>query len=415
MTADPKNALDVLKRRGFYKQCTDEEAVRKLFDGGKVAAYIGFDPTAKSLHVGSLVPIMALKHLERAGHRPIAVVGGGTGLIGDPSGKTEQRKLLTRELLRQNYEAIRAQLGKFLDFRGGAATAVDNAEWIDELNYVDFLRKVGRHFSVNKMLSYEAYKLRMEKGLSFLEFNYQLLQAYDFLVLFRRYGCRLQMGGDDQWGNILAGTDLVRRMDLEDVHGLTFPLLQTASGEKMGKTAQGAVWLDAELFTPYDYYQYWVNCDDRDVERFLGLFTFVPMRDVWELGKLKGAEIREAKQLLAFEATAICHGVAQAEKAKEGALAAFGGSGDIESMPTVKMSRETLSSNLRATDLFVEVGLCQSKGQASKLFKGGGGFAGERRLEDHTDVVTLDDFDGSELILRAGKKKRMRIVLEDGR
>lgn len=412
MTANSRNTLGILKERGFFKQCTDEDAVGKLFDGGKVAAYIGFDPTANSLHVGSLVPIMALMHLEREGHRPIAVVGGGTGLIGDPSGKTEQRKLLTRELLRQNFEAIRAQLAKFLDFEGGAV-AVDNAEWIEGLNYVDFLRKIGRHFSVNKMLSYEAYKIRMEKGLSFLEFNYQLLQAYDFLILFRRYGCRLQMGGDDQWGNILAGTDLVRRMESEDVHGLTFPLLQTAGGEKMGKTAQGAVWLDADLFSPYDYYQYWVNCDDRDVERFLGLFTFLPMDEVRRLGRLEGAEIREAKQVLAYEATSVCHGKVEADKARTGAMAAFGGSGDIEAMPTVRLSKDVFAPSCRATDLFVQVGLCQSKGQASSLFKGGGGFAGERRLQDHADSVTLEDFTGSEIVLRAGKKKRMRIVLED--
>ena len=406
-----QNMYDILLERGFVRQCTDVAAVKKLFETEEVAAYIGFDPTAKSLHVGSLEPIMALMHLEREGHRPIVVVGGGTGLIGDPSGKTEQRKLLTREGLRENFDAIRAQLGKFVDFDNGRAVAVDNADWIEPLNYVTFLRDIGKCFSVNRMLSFEAYKQRMERGLSFLEFNYQLLQAYDFLVLYQKYGCRLQMGGDDQWGNIVSGTDLIRRVEGQEAFGLTFPLLTTASGAKMGKTAAGAIWLDGTLLSPYDYYQYWVNTDDRDVARFLGLFTFLPMDEVQRLGALEGAEIREAKAVLAYEATTICHGKDEAEAARSGAEAAFKGGGDVSDMPTTEMAERDITA-LRATELFVKVGLAASKGQAAKLFKGGGGFVGERQLRDHNETIRLDDFENGAVLLRAGKKKRHRVVLK---
>jgi len=406
------NLFDTLKERGFVKQCTDEESVRKLFDGEAAKAYIGFDPTAGSLHVGSLVPIMGLMHLKAAGHNPIAVVGGGTGLIGDPSGKTEQRKLLTREDLRKNFKKIKKQLGNFLDFDGKEAVAVDNADWLEPLNYVDFLREIGKHFSVNKMLSFESYKIRMEKGLSFLEFNYQLCQAYDFLVLYRKYGCRLQMGGDDQWGNIVAGTDLVRRVVSGQAYGLTFPLLSTASGAKMGKTSKGAVWLDGELLSPYEYFQYWINVDDRDVERFLKMFTFLPMDEIGRLASLEGAEIREAKKVLAFEATKICHGELAASKAIEGAKAAFGQEGDNDNMPTSVFPVSRFESDVRATEIFVEAGLCASKGEASKLFKQGGGWIGKRQLKDHRETISLSDFDNGESIFKAGKKRRRRVIVE---
>jgi tyrosyl-tRNA synthetase len=408
-----QNLYDLLAERGFVKQCTDEPAVRALLGEGPVTAYIGFDPTARSLHAGSLVPIMALVHLQREGHRPLAVVGGGTGLIGDPSGKTEQRQLLTREALRDNFESIKTQLGRFLDFDGDAAEAIDNAQWLEPLNYIDFLRDIGRHFSVNRMLSFEAYKQRMEKGLSFLEFNYQLLQAYDFLVLYQRNGCRLQMGGDDQWGNIVAGTDLIRRVEGASAYGVTFPLLTTAAGAKMGKTAGGAVWLDGALFSPYDYHQFWINTDDRDVGRFLGLFTLLPMDEVRRLSALEGAELREAKQILALEATTLCHGREAAARARDGAQAAFGGSGDVGAMPTTAIARTRLTGGLRAVELFVEIGLCGSKGEATKLFRSGGGWAGERQLLDHTDSVSLEDLPAGEIVLRAGKKRRHRIVVSD--
>ncbi|MCP4601430.1 MAG: tyrosine--tRNA ligase [Proteobacteria bacterium] len=408
-----RNPIDIFKERGFFKQCTDEAAIRERFNTQEITGYIGFDPTARSLHIGSMVPIMALKHLELAGHSPIAVVGGGTGLIGDPSGKTEQRLLSTREVLRDNFKAIRAQLGRFLDFEGGTATAIDNADWLEGLNYIDFLREIGRHFSVNKMLSFEAYRIRMKKGLTFLEFNYQLLQAYDFLVLFQRYGCQLQMGGDDQWGNIVAGTDLIRRVEGAEAYGMTFPLLQTASGEKMGKTAKGAVWLDADMFSPYEYYQYWINVDDRDVGRFLGLFTFLPMDEVHRLAELEGAEIRKAKQVLAYEATKVCHGKEAANAAQTGAKAAFSGEGDAENIPTTYISKARIDESLRATELFVEVGLCDSKGQAAKLFKGGGGWIGNRQLKNHNEMILLDDIENGQTLLKAGKRRRHRLILTD--
>ena len=408
-----QNVYDILKERGFLKQCTNDEAVRAMFEVGPVTAYIGFDPTAPSAHVGTLVPIMGLMHLQRAGHRPIIVVGGGTGLIGDPSGKTEQRKLLTRDILRDNFDGIKAQLGRFLDFDGGKAVAVDNADWLESLNYVDFLREIGSHFSVNKMLSFEAYKIRLEKGLSFLEFNYQLCQAYDFLVLYREHGCRLQMGGDDQWGNIVAGTDHIRRVASVEAFGLTFPLLTTASGDKMGKTATGAVWLDPGITSPYEYYQYWINVDDGDVRRFLKLFTFLSLDEVERLSRLEGADIREAKEVLAFEATAVCHGEEAAMSAREGARAAFKSGGDRESMPSTNIAGSRLKDGIRATDLFMEIGLCTSRGEATKVFKGGGGWVGKRQLKSHTDTVGSNDVEGGEMILRIGKKRRHRIVVLD--
>ncbi|MDD5306361.1 MAG: tyrosine--tRNA ligase [Deltaproteobacteria bacterium] len=414
MAHESSNLFDIFRERGFFKQCTSDEVVRGMFSAGPVVAYIGFDPTARSLHAGSLVPIMALMHMERTGHHPIALVGGGTGLVGDPSGKTEQRQILTRDDLRSNFDAIKAQIGRFLDIDGGQSIAVDNADWLEKLNYIEFLRDIGRHFSVNRMLSFESYRIRLQKGLSFLEFNYQLLQAYDFLVLFQRHGCRLQMGGDDQWGNIVAGTELIRRVEGVDAHGLTFPLLETASGAKMGKTAKGALWLDPKLTSPYEYYQYWVNTDDRDVGRFLRLFTFLPMDEVRRLETLAGEEAREAKRILAFEATSVCHGAVAAEAARDGAAAAFGGAdGASDGIPTTRLSRERVEHGVRATELFVEIGLMSSKGEAAKLFKAGGGWIGERQLRDHNEVVGITDFPGGEALVRAGRKHRHRLVLED--
>lgn len=405
-----KSCYDVLAERGFIKQCTDEDAVRKMLGEERVTTYIGFDPTAKSLHAGSLVPIMGLMHLSREGHNPIALVGGGTGLIGDPSGKTESRQLLTRQKLRENFDGVKAQLSRFLDFDNDGAIAIDNSQWLESLNYVDFLRDIGRHFSVNRMLSFEAYKQRMEKGLSFLEFNYQLCQAYDFLVLYQKYGCTMQMGGDDQWGNIVAGVDLVRRVEGAHVYGLTFPLLTTASGAKMGKTASGAVWLDEQLLSVYEYYQYWINVDDEDVVRFLKMFTLLPMEEIHKLSKLQGADIRSAKRVLAFEATTICHGKEKAQKAQDGAEAAFGTGGDVDSMPTTEFAISRLHEGVKATELFVEVGLCKSNGEAAKMFRSGAGWIGERPLKDHKEVVSADDFEGGEVVLRLGKKRRHRIV-----
>ena len=314
--------LEELKERGFYQQSTHPEEMAERLEKDRACCYIGFDPTADSMHVGHLIPLMGLAHMQRGGHRIIALMGGGTAMIGDPSGKTEIRKMLTEEQLQSNIEGMLPQFERFLDFSEDAVL-VNNAEWLRDLNYIDFLRDIGRHFSVNRMLSFETYKVRLDSGLSFLEFNYQLLQAYDFLELNRRYNCILQMGGDDQWANIISGTDLIRRVERKDAFGWTYPLLTTSSGKKMGKTEKGAVWLDPKRTSPYEYYQYWINTEDDDVERFLSLFTFLPMKEVMELGKLSGADIREAKQRLALETTAIIHGSENARKAQQASESLF--------------------------------------------------------------------------------------------
>ena len=413
--------LDTLRERGFIEQTTDEAALEKLFSegGDTVSAYIGFDPSSSSLHVGSLVPIMALVHLQRAGHRPIALLGGGTGRVGDPSGKTEMRKLLGEDSVDENLAGISSQLSRYLELGepggdgGGENTgfAVDNAGWLLELNYVDFLRDIGRHFSVNRMLSAESVKLRIdsESGLSFLEFNYSILQAYDFLVLNQRHGCQVQMGGSDQWGNIVAGIDLIRRVDGAQAYGITFPLITTAGGSKMGKTEAGAVWLDAERTSAYDYYQFWINTDDRDVGRFLRLFTLLPVDEIQGLDALEGADIRDAKGRLAFEATALNHGREAAEQAAEAARALFsseGGGGD--SVPTHQVSAGELEEGIAAIQLFNECGLCDSKGAARRLARQGGLYVNDEKAEEDR-VLTSADLDNDCIMLRAGKKKHRRI------
>jgi tyrosyl-tRNA synthetase len=317
---------DILKERGFIDQRTHEKALDQYLEAGQVTCYIGFDPTASSLHVGSLVPIMSLAHMQRYGHRPIALIGGGTGLVGDPSGKTEMRQLLTPEMVDKNAKGIKKQLSRFIDFSDGKALMLNNADWLTKLEYIPFLRDFGRHFSVNRMIKAESYKMRLEseEGLNFIEFNYMLLQAYDFLEIYDRYGCKLQMGGSDQWGNIVAGVDLIRRIRQETVFGITFPLITTSSGAKMGKTAEGAVWLDPDRTLPYNYYQYWVNTDDRDVARFMALFTFLPIEEIKELEKLSGADLNSAKVVLAFETTRIAHGKEAAINAYNDAKSQFG-------------------------------------------------------------------------------------------
>jgi tyrosyl-tRNA synthetase len=417
-----ENVYDVLKERGFIAQVSDEEAIREMLGGDPVTFYIGYDSTATSLHAGSLVPIMAMMHLQRAGHRPIAIVGGGTTMVGDPSGKTEMRQLLDEEAIRANGRAIHGQINRYLHFDAGQALALDNADWLLPLNYIEFLRDIGVHFSVNRMLAAEAYKQRLEKGLSFIEFNYQLLQAYDYLVLYRAHGCTLQMGGDDQWGNILAGVDLIRRVEGVSVQAMTFPLLTTASGAKMGKTASGAVWLDAELLSPYDFYQYWINCDDRDVERFLKLFTFLPLDEIQRLSRLQGSEIRQAKQVLAFEATRITHGEEAAREAGEAAAAIFGpvplgaahapAGGDLDAMPTTSIPSDRLAAGISPVDLFAEVGLTRSKSEARRLLQQGGMYVNDQRVESLEHVLNEADLTPEGILLRAGKKKYHRIVLE---
>jgi len=411
------NVYDSLKERGFIAQTSDEVAVRKMLGGSRVTFYVGYDSTATSLHAGSLVPIMAMMHLQRAGHRPIAIVGGGTTMVGDPSGKSEMRQMLDEEAIRANGRAIHAQLNNYLHFDGKNSLAVDNADWLLPLNYVGFLRDIGKHFSVNRMLAAEAYKQRLERGLSFIEFNYQLLQAYDYLTVYRKYGCTLQMGGDDQWGNILAGVDLIRRVEGAKVEAMTFPLLTTASNDKMGKTASGALWLDPELVNPYDFYQYWINCDDRDVVPFLKLFTFLPMEEIGRLGALKGSEIRQAKQILALEATSITHGENAAREAQAAALAAFGKEpGDLDqtlsAMPSSVISHDRLASGISLVKIFMEVGLTASRGEAKRLIKQGGMYINNERVENIEQVLNEDDLTPSGILLRAGKKNYHRIIVE---
>ncbi|MBS3818994.1 tyrosine--tRNA ligase [bacterium] len=407
------NVFDTLKERGFIAQTSDEKAVRRMLGKRGVSFYIGFDSTAHSLHAGSLVPIMAMMHLQRAGHRPIAIVGGGTTMVGDPSGKDEMRQILDEQTIRANGRAIHSQLDRYLHFDGQNSLALDNADWLLPLKYIPFLRDIGRHFSVNRMLSAEAYRQRLEKGLSFIEFNYQILQAYDFLTLYQRYGCTLQMGGDDQWGNILAGIDLIRRVEGAQTEAITFPLMTTATGAKMGKTATGAVWLDPDKFSPYDYYQYWVNCDDRDVGRFLKLFTFLSMEEIQRLESLEGSKIQEAKKVLAFEATRITHGQKAAEEAQATASAVFGEAEsreNLEAMPTTPISLERLKEGINPVDLFVETGTVDSKKEAKRLFQQGGMYINGQRVKRLNQSITEKNLTPKGILLRAGKKKYHRIT-----
>ena len=409
--------LEELKERGFYQQSTHPEEMAERLEKDRACCYIGFDPTADSMHVGHLIPLMGLAHMQRGGHRIIALMGGGTAMIGDPSGKTEIRKILTEDQLQSNIEGMLPQFERFLDFSEDAVL-VNNAEWLRDLNYIDFLRDIGRHFSVNRMLSFETYKVRLDSGLSFLEFNYQLLQAYDFLELNRRYNCILQMGGDDQWANIISGTDLIRRVERKDAFGWTYPLLTTSSGKKMGKTEKGAVWLDPKRTSPYEYYQYWINTEDDDVERFLSLFTFLPMKEIRELGKLSGANIREAKQRLAFETTAIVHGSENAQQAQQAAESLFSGSKaavdqDNSNVPSTIIGPERISVGLGIFDIFLETGLCKSKGEARRLQAQGGVYVNDQRIDDPDFCLGESDLQNREILLRAGKKRYHRLILEN--
>ncbi|MFW6334629.1 MAG: tyrosine--tRNA ligase [Desulfosalsimonas sp.] len=428
------NVIDVLEQRGFVEATTHDAQLRELVENSyPVTCYAGFDPTGPSLHVGHLLPVMALSHMQRAGHRPIALVGGGTGLVGDPSGKTEMRKLLTLEMVQQNAAGIKSQLQRFIDFKSGNAVLLNNADWLADLKYIDFLRDIGRHFSVNRMIKAESYRVRLEseEGLNFIEFNYMLLQAYDFLKLYDSHGCRLQVGGSDQWGNIVAGIDLVRRMRQAETYGLTFPLVTTSSGAKMGKTAQGAVWLDPETTSPYEYYQYWVNTDDRDVARFLSLFTFIPVEEIREVKALKDAELNCAKAVLAYEATRLAHGRQDAEKAHLAAASVFGQRRiPDELMPSSAIPRKPereegaevpasgieksiLESGIPVFKLYHNVGLSGSASEARRLIKQGGAYVNGRRIEDQNYLVTIEDLEGGELLLRAGKKKYHKIRVEE--
>ena len=404
------NTYDVLNERGFVEQVSDEEGLRAALEQ-PISCYIGYDPSASSLHAGSLLTIMALAHLQRDGHRPIVIVGGGTGMIGDPTGRTEMRQLLSEEQIERNLQSIKAQMGRFIDFGEGKALILNNAEWLLPLNYISFLRDIGTHFSVNRMLAAEAYRARLEQGLSFIEFNYQLLQAYDFLHLYRQHGCVLQMGGNDQWGNILAGADLIRRVEGAEAYALTFPLLTTASGAKMGKTAEGAVWLDANLLSPYDYYQFWINVDDADVVRFLKIYTFLSLEEIEELGRLEGAEIRRAKEELAYHVTRLTHGAKQADEAREAARGLFGGAEVSDAVPATTISGAELDEGLSAVDLFCRAGLTGSRGEARRLIEQGGAYVNDETVSAVDRVIVRADLSGGALLLRAGKKRYHRIVI----
>ncbi|WP_299979584.1 tyrosine--tRNA ligase [Desulfobacula sp.] len=425
------SVLSILKERGFIEDLTNTEELEDYLTNNRATCYIGFDPTAASLHVGSLVCIMALVHMQRHGHRPIALVGGGTGLIGDPSGKTELRKIITQKQIDGNKKGIRNQLARFLDFSDDKALLLDNAQWLTKLGYIPFLRDIGRHFSINRMIKAESYKARMdsEDGLTFIEFNYMLLQAYDFMQLSKSYDCFLQMGGSDQWGNIVAGIDLIRRTLGKQAFGITFPLITTASGIKMGKTHKGAVWLDAEKFSPYEYYQFWVNADDADVARFLALFTFLPMEEMNQVKHLKGADLNKAKAILAYEATKICHGEDAAIKALQASVSMFGSiviSKDLlpgssiprgthcaasdNSVPSSSYTKNDIGK-IPVVDLFMNVGLCKSKSDARRLVKQGGAYINGNRIAVFDQMILEDDIKDNEILLRAGKKKYHKIIV----
>jgi tyrosyl-tRNA synthetase len=404
--------LRTLEARGFVHQCTDLAGLDALAATSVVTAYVGYDCTADSLHIGNLVSIMMLRHLQRAGHRPIALVGGGTTKVGDPSGKDESRQLLSQEQIDTNKRGIEAALAKFLEFGAGGALLVDNDEWLTRLEYIPFLRDFGTHFTINRMLTFDSVKLRLdrEQPLTLLEFNYMVMQAYDFLELSRRYGCRLQMGGSDQWGNIVNGVELGRRIDGSHLFGLTTPLVTTASGQKMGKTAAGAVWLDAALRTPFEYWQYWRNTEDADVARFLRLFTELPLDEIDRLSSLDGSERNEAKKVLAFEATRLCHGVDAAEQVAAAARAVFeGAEGGVDGLPVVTCDEARLRSGLPVIELLFVAGLAESNSAARRLVRGGGARLNDARIDDETAIVDLADLRDGHIKLSAGRKRHVLV------
>ncbi len=435
-----KSVYDVFTERGFVEQVTDEAELKELLRNEKITCYIGFDPTATSLHVGSLVPIMALKRMQECGHCPIILIGGGTGMIGDPSGKSEMRQILTREEIDHNASRLKKQLSKYIDFGSDKAVLLNNAEWLTELKYVEFLRDIGRHFSVNKMLAAESYRMRLETGLNFIEFNYMLLQAYDFLYLFKKYGCVLQMGGNDQWGNMLAGSDLIRRIEGKNAYSMTFPLITTSHGNKMGKTEKGTVWLDPELTSPYEYYQFWINTDDADVERFLALFTDLPMEEIRVVQELADVRLNMAKAVLAFEATEITHGNKNAKNAWRESKALFNTkpvegwlfpsskipreveivanesialneSGTV--IPSIRKSRAELEKGIPAFKLACEVGLAGSSGDARRLIAQGGIYVNDRPVERFDENINISHLnERKEILLRKGKKKYAVVTVE---
>lgn len=406
-----KNVFDTLLERDYVAQVTHEEEVRRYLSQEGATFYVGFDPTADSLHAGHLVQIMVMSQMQRAGLRPIALMGGGTGYIGDPSGRTDMRTFMTPDIIEHHVNCFIDQMSRFLDFTSDQVILDNNANWLLPAKYIDFIREVGPHFTVNRMLSADCYKQRLDTGLTFLEFNYMTMQAYDFLMLFRKYGCRLQVGGDDQWSNIIAGAELIRRKDQEAAYGLTFKLLETSSGAKMGKTAKGALWLDEKKCSVYDFYQYWRNADDADVTKYMRVLTFMDMEEIREYDRLQGAAINEAKSRLAYEVTALVHGHDKAKEAEAAARSLFGGEGDDASMPSESIHQEDLGT--RFIDILAKTGLMKSKGDARRLIDQGGLYVGEQAIKDPFAELTEDRFTQGELIIRLGKKRYVKLILED--
>lgn len=404
------SVIDVLVERGYIEQFTHEEEFRELLEKEKITFYIGFDPTADSLHVGSFIQMMVMAHMQKAGHRPIVLLGGGTAMIGDPSGKTDMRKMLTREQIDHNASCYKKQFERVLDFSEGKAIMVNNADWLMKLNYVDFLREIGVHFSVNRMLSAESVKQRLERGLTFLEFNYMLMQGYDFYELHERFGCVLQFGGNDQWTNIISGVELIRKKLQKPAFGVTIALLTNSQGQKMGKTVSGALWLDPEKTPPYDFYQYFRNVDDADVQKCLALLTFLPMDEVRRLGALEGSKINDAKKVLAFEVTKLIHGEEEAQKAQAAAEALFGGGADMSAVPTTEISDDQIGVSV--VDLLVNTKIMPSKGEARRLIQQGGLTVNDEKVEDVNMTVALKDFVDGSMMIRRGKKNYNRIILK---
>ena len=405
--------LDILKERGFIAQMTFEDELYKQLEE-PTTFYVGFDPTADSLHIGHYIPIMAMAHMQRAGHKPIALMGGGTAMIGDPSGKTDMRKMMTTETIDNNVECIKKQMSRFLDFSEGQAIIVNNGDWLRHLNFIEFMRDIGSMFSVNNMLRADCYRARMESenGLSFLEFTYMLMQSYDFLELFHRYGCRLEMGGNDQWSNMLGGADLVRRKDNEKAFACTFQLLLTHDGKKMGKTEKGALWLDPNKCSPFDFYQYWRNVDDKDVEKCLGLLTFLPMDEVRRLGALEGSAINEAKKVLAFEVTKLVHGEEEAKKAADAAAALFAGGANGANIPSFELTADELAADPRLSTMLVKSGLCKGQNDARTQIKANAVSVAGEKVTDEAAVITADMFGEDGLMIQKGKKNFRRLILK---
>ncbi|MEG0703095.1 MAG: tyrosine--tRNA ligase, partial [Christensenella sp.] len=404
------NVFDTLQQRGFIKQTT-HDGLKEMLGNNKVKFYVGFDATADSLHVGHFVQLMAMAHMQRAGHVPIVLIGGGTTMIGDPSGKSDMRRMMTREIIAENAEIFKRQIGKFLDFSDDKAIMVDNADWLLELNYVEFLREIGTCFSVNRMLTADCYKQRLEKGLTFFEFNYMLMQAYDFLVLNRKYGCTLEMGGDDQWSNILAGADLIRRKEQKEAYGLTITLLLKSDGKKMGKTESGAVWLDSEKTSPYEFYQYWRNVADADLKTCLSLLTFLPMEEVERLCALRDNEINNAKKVLAFEITKQVHGEKAAAEAQQAAEALFGGAAEGGSIPVTEISAEQWKATPQIIDILTLCKLTKSRGEGRRLIAGGGVLLNGEKITDEFRELTAADLTNGEAMLKKGKKVFHKVLI----